>query len=112
MSELEIVDDLGTGDVKRVRKAKKKADYNDRLMAEYWRQVLETPAGRAVVYETLEKCHVFSRISAGEQTHITAHREGKRDIGIDLFERILQVAPQSYTLMRQEALKRNETRED
>lgn len=112
LDRVDAMDDLGTSDPKKVGKAKKRADTNEKILQEYWRRVLDTPEGRAVLWEVLENCGVFARSFAGENTHLTAHSEGRRHVGIDIFERLLQVAPQSYNLMRQEALKRNETRED
>lgn len=116
MSDLDDFDaidaDQGAGDPKKVKKNKKVDRDEENQRQEFWRQVLATTAGRAIIWELLEKCHVFSKIFAGEQTHHMANREGKREVGIDIFEIMFQSAPESYNLMRREALDREERKKE
>lgn len=57
------------------------------------RKVIELPEGRRFVDLILEETHVFVSTFAGENTHVSAHEEGKRNIGLLILKLILAAKP-------------------
>lgn len=66
--------------------------------------VMDTPAGRRVVFGLLRASGVFSRAPLGAPTTWEdGRREGRRDIGLDLLEAINVSCRDSYVIMLKEA---------
>lgn len=91
------------GDEEEVKERKTKAQLNlERQQAELAR-VLDTPAGRAVIWRILERGGFHKLSFAGSDTHLTAFNEGRRDIANWLLAECLTARPQCYNVMRNEA---------
>jgi len=75
--------------------------------------VMDSPQGRRFVWALLETCHIYhSSFTGGSDTFF---REGERNIGLQVFNRINAVCPKQYGIMQAEhraLLKRNEQRKE
>lgn len=67
-----------------------------------WRQMLESRAGRAVIFDLFGICHFGMSPFAGD-TNTTMMIAGKQKVGEYLKDMINKVFPDSYQLMIQEA---------
>lgn len=67
-------------------------------------QALGDPASRRVLMRIIDSAGVFQRSFAGNDALTTAHREGRRSVGLDLVEQIEAVVPGSFATLQQEAL--------
>lgn len=72
------------------------------------RSVLSTVPGRRFVWRLVDgEAGVATPSFAGEQTHGTAYREGKRAVGLQLVLDCQRVAPTDYVQMVSEAVSRS-----
>lgn len=67
-----------------------------------FRAVVANAAGRRVVFDLLSDAGVYRSSFAGEQSHLTAFNEGRRDTGLRLMDRFERVAPAEFAKMLQE----------
>lgn len=72
--------------------------------AEDIRQVMSTESGRRVVWAVLEQGKVFAATFAIDPC-VTAFNEGKRNLALALFSRVMSVCPEQYLKMADEASK-------
>ncbi len=63
------------------------------------------PEGRRFLWSLIERTGAWSP-SYDTDANVTAYREGRRSIGLDLSEALKQVVPRQYLLMVQEAAQR------
>ena len=64
------------------------------------RDMMITEQGRRVIWEIMDKCGLMSRNNALDP--VTMNRnEGKRDLGVDLHEWVMEAAPASFLKMLQ-----------
>ena len=89
------------------------AEANDRLKefireteVDDIRAVLGLKRGRAFVWSLLEKAGVFRSTFAGEETHTSAFHEGRRSVGLEIFEKVFTDGPETYRMMASEAEER------
>lgn len=78
-------------------------DTKKREMAEYevLLQVLNTKAGRRVLYNVIAKGNIYGHITTEP---VAAQRElGRRDVALEVLQDLLTVYPDVYILMQQEA---------
>lgn len=71
--------------------------------------MLASYEGRAALYQVLDMAGVYQTSFCGEETHKTAFREGRRDVGLRLIAELVDVAPNSVTTIMQEAALRHAT---
>jgi hypothetical protein len=91
-------------DPKQVERVRKQAEREAQWIAEQYRQVMHTPAGRAVVWDLLERCRVFESIwEPNARIHYLA---GRQDFGHELMGIVLETDEELYLLMEQEARRR------
>ena len=64
---------------------------------------------RGWVWSLLDRCHVFGS-SFAANPHVTAFREGERNIGLQVFSDIQREFPEQYALMAKEAHERHKHR--
>ncbi len=64
------------------------------------RWVMGTEQGRRVIWEIMDKCGLMSRNSALDPV-VMNRNEGKRDLGVDLHEWVMEAAPASFLKMLQ-----------
>lgn len=88
----------------------KLADYEEKLAAataerarDDLRAILATAEGRRFAWSILASAGVYGRSFTGEPL-TTAHNEGRREVGLQLLERIEAQAPGSYLAMLREGL--------
>lgn len=74
------------------------------------REVLDTAAGRRVLWSILDVSGVYGLSFTGEALG-SAFNEGRRQIGITLLQKIEDLAPGSYLTMQREALDEKTTNE-
>lgn len=72
--------------------------------------VVSTPQGRRFIWAILERCSAF-KDKYYEETNYTYFRKGQRNIGLQLFNDVLDVSPNIYSQMKQER-DSQETREN
>jgi hypothetical protein len=68
--------------------------------------VLSTEHGRAFIWNLVAMCRFTGSSFAGENTHLTAFNEGRRDIGARVFGPILEKHPEMFTTMQREHIAR------
>lgn len=76
------------------------------LEQEDLRAVLATNAGRAVVWNILSACRIYSDGYNGGDHAAMAREAGMRFVGLSLLEKVLTVNSGAYILMRDEAIAR------
>lgn len=64
--------------------------------------LMHSPVGRGFVWAQLADAGVYRTSFAGEQTHISAFAEGKREQGLKLLARVMKYAPDYYLTMTKE----------
>jgi len=62
--------------------------------------VMGTEQGRRVIWEIMDKCGLMSRNPALDPA-LMNRNEGKRDLGVDLHEWVMEAAPGSFLKMLQ-----------
>lgn len=95
------------GSETQVNKRKTKQQRALETKQEHQRQVLETPAGRAFVWEVLTLCGIYRSSYTGNETG-TIFAEGRRSIGLELLGEINAVRPHAHVQMMDEAVSREE----
>jgi len=92
-------------DVDSKKVAKAKADQKNEAQADL-QTLLSTYVGRRFYWELLVKCDISSQTYAGEYTHETAFREGRRSVGLDYWGDLFALDPTIYITMKNEANER------
>jgi len=64
------------------------------------RDVMNSDQGRRVIWEIMDGCGLMSRNSALDPA-LMNRNEGKREIGVDLHDWVMEAAPQSFITMLQ-----------
>jgi hypothetical protein len=93
-------------DVQQVRRAERKVQQGDDLLAARLREVLDTPAGRFVCWALLEQTHVF-RTSFDHSGSVMYFTEGERNVGLAWRAKMLAADEALYELMEREARHRD-----
>jgi hypothetical protein len=98
MSEKETYDTSNPSDVK---KKKSKAKRAEDQKAEVWRAVLETKAGREVLWDLLSEFGIY-KTSFSVDPAVTAFNEGRRGAGLVVLDRVFTYSASAYMLMQNE----------
>lgn len=93
-------------DVQQVRRAERKVQQGDDLLAGCLREVLGTVSGRFVLWALLEQTHVY-RTSFDHSGSVMYFTEGERNVGLTWRAKILQADEDLYELMAREARQRD-----
>ncbi len=64
------------------------------------RDMVQTEQGQRVLWEIMDMCGMMSKNSALDPV-VMNRQEGKRDIGIDLYDWVMEAAPMSFIKMLQ-----------
>ena len=64
------------------------------------RDMLANEQGRRVIWEIMDKCGLMSRNPALDPA-LMNRNEGKREIGVDLYDWVMEAAPMSFIKMLQ-----------
>lgn len=102
-------DPVDVGDESQVKKRKTAAQLILEREIEELKIVLSQYAGRAFVWQILEECGVYKSSMTNDSW--TFYKEGQRSVGLWLLQRLFEADSQVYTVMRNEAVKR-EKKED
>lgn len=70
--------------------------------AEDWRLVAGTPSGRRILWQLMERFGLISSCFAGENTHATAHAEGRREAALYVYQYVIAHAPGAFLMMLEE----------
>lgn len=70
--------------------------------------VLETPQGRRVIASLIEGTGTFQHSFSGSDTHATAYNEGRRSVGIRLWDWCQDRCPLQSLAMLRESLDRRD----
>jgi|TARA_Y100000310_G_scaffold171987_2_gene172114 hypothetical protein len=95
------------GDDTQVKKRKTKAQLRREHEQEELRQLLSTPGGRYFLWRLLDYCKLFHTISSNNSIDM-ALLSGRRDAGLWVFAEIMETAPNTWTIMKEEANQREE----
>lgn len=98
-----MADEYDTSDELQVKERKTRAQLDQERASAVLARVLDSPHGREVIWGILEKAGVHRTSFSGENTHLTAFKEGRRDLGNELLAECLTARPQCYNVMRDEA---------
>ncbi len=90
-------------DPKQIKKAKKKAEFNDALKLDVIRGVMSTPAGRWWVYGFLDSCFIYGNPFVPGEPDTTAFNLGAANIGKILLADVQVACPDLYLTMINEA---------
>lgn len=90
------------GDHKSERDRNKALKQRDARIDEAYRRLMESQDGRLLVWDMLTRCTVYSAGHHGEATHETSFELGKRNIGLQLFMRLMRLCPDQYATMQKE----------
>jgi len=100
-------------DADQVKEAGRREKFRARQECDDLRAVLATPFGRRLVWKYLEACGVFSQSHVtGEAPLATAFNEGRRSIGLRLFDEVTRHDPGAYAVMVKEARNPQEEKTD
>ncbi len=94
------------GDAEQDGERQLRAQSEEERDVAYLKWVLSSQAGRAVIWRILRKCYMFEKVVTHPQE--TFRQEGRRDVGIELLDECFTADPNSYTIMRQEDIERNQ----
>ena len=98
-----------TDDSKEVAKKKTKAAFNLREDQSYLKDVIDSYAGRAVIWDVLNYCRIYTKGFTGSE--LAFYNEGRRDVGLELIEKISEVDSKVMLKITEEAIERDERRE-
>lgn len=90
-------------DEKQVKKAKKKAEFDEALKLDVIRQVMGSAPGRTWIYGMLEECHIYGNPFIPGQPDVTAFNLGEANRGKRLLADVQAASPELYLTMLQEA---------
>ena len=99
MSDPEI---YNAGDEAQVKGRGRKADLARRRELDDLKQVMSSAAGRRLVWRALGYCGVH-RSSFSTNAIQMSYSEGRRNVGLWLESEVMEVSPEHYLLMQQEA---------
>lgn len=89
-------------DPEQVEKAGRRVNRRERVRLEHYGAVMRTPAGRAVMWDLLERAGLYET-SFDREALIMARREGRRGLGLELLAQLIELEPALYLVMEQEA---------
>jgi len=101
---------MNAADPKQVERARLKESFNDRNLFSDFRDVLDLPAGRRILWWVLDVAGVYRSSFTGNST--TFFNEGRRDIGLMLLAKISEAKPEAILQMMQESKMREESNDD
>ena len=58
--------------------------------------VMSTPSGRRIIWRLLGIAGTFTRSFDTDSQYATAFNEGKRSVGLDIYDDIMQYCPERY----------------
>lgn len=96
--DLPLVYDASNPD--QVKEKKRKAHRLEADDAQIIKDLMTSRLGRAFLYRLMSYCNIFSS-SLGDH-HYMAFNEGRRDVGLYLFDRIGKHTPEAYMTMMKE----------
>lgn len=99
--------DYDAGDQKKQAKKEAKAKVRRDEELDFWRAVLATYEGRAVLWKALERCKIF-RFGFTGDSNLLHFNEGERSIGGWVMDELFSSDPTAYAKMRFEHEKRLE----
>lgn len=104
MSDVADHENVGpAADPKAVRKREKDAKRRDQIAADDLRAVMGTPQGRRFVWALLTDARVYSTsFRHGEPVESAVFREGERNAGLKLLDRLHRTCADLYSLMVRE----------
>ena len=92
-----------TSDREQVNAQRRRAGRRRRRHLEVVQSLMGAEAGRAWLYEKLERCHIFQTSFVQGDPHATSFRLGENNIGLQLLADIQDAAPDDYVTMIKEA---------
>lgn len=83
---------------KRKTKKGREADEDKRVIE----ALMEHAEGRGFIWRILSACHIFVPSFDANNPHVTAYREGERNVGLRLLALVSAHAPKQYAQMTEE----------
>lgn len=97
---------VDAGDESQVKKRKSVSELQRLSELEALKDLLKTYSGRSFMWRLLTECGVYTSSFTGQDS-FTFFNEGKRHIGLWALEELFEADSNVYTVMRNEAAKRN-----
>lgn len=95
------------GERKDIRQAEKAAALAERNRVAFVVAAMSTEAGRTWFYQTLADCRCFNDPFTGDAL-FEAHSKGERNMGLRIYNDIVNNCPDYFVLMMKEAAVRNQ----
>lgn len=99
MAEDTPIEQFDATDPKAINNAEREVARKKRQDADELRKILHSKTGRAFLYRLLERCNIYGDTFAGEQTHISAFRQGQENVGKQLMLAAMDASPDLYVQM-------------
>jgi hypothetical protein len=93
---------MDTSNKKIVRELEKRAKHLERVRHEVINGIMSVANGREWMFDVLSRCHVFAS-SFTRDSLTTAFVEGERNVGLQIFNDIMQICPEQFIQMMREA---------
>ena len=97
-------DNYNTDDVEQVRGRKKRHELESEQRREEFRVLLQSRAGRAVIWRILEEAGIYRQSFTGDAEH-TFFNEGRRKVGLEIiswFNDLAEEGEKQFALMTSE----------
>lgn len=92
-------------DAKAIKKKETAAARAERIAVEDLRAIMSARAGRRFMWELLSITHVYqTSFRPGAPVEDCVYREGERNIGLQLLDRLHRTAPDLYSVMVRETM--------
>lgn len=105
-----MVDNEDVGDLKAVKKAKRKAQLSQERNDAELTALIETPGGAYFVWRVLSMCGMYDAAGVIEAQPLAFH-EGKRSVGLWLLGEVTEIDERLYSKVRNVGAFRDKGRE-
>lgn len=86
---------------KEEQRAREKKELLQRQLDDAFRLIMKSKSGRMFIWQQIADCLVFHPLYDTEAS-LMYMREGKRQIGLSLLEKIQRICPEKYQVMQSE----------
>jgi hypothetical protein len=100
-NEAQEPEEYNAGNAKHVARRAKAAKRREKIKTEALIRLIESPGGRAWLWDLLTSCHVFTSFPLTDAIHL-AGAHGERNVGLRIFAQVMKLDPNLYYTMARE----------